>query len=179
MQKRAGATLHVCDTQTNADGVRVWEWPGGSHRKGNTVYARPVVNTEFNSRPWIITGTLYGQRWVYGELIVAGGEAPSVFGWIGRNYLHHLHCYTSFFNTSNGKIAGTSRGERFTSNPSFTSAKYRGQHWVWGKATNAKRAGWVGRNWLTKNSCSSGACHYTIKQSGINEWYLPGGADGP
>jgi hypothetical protein len=181
LPERAGATLHVCEYVTKTTGIAAWEWPGGGHRPGNIVATRALIQVAFQSRPWIGTSTFRGQRWIYGAMKIpaSAGGTIDVFGWVGRNYLIDQHCHTGFFETSNGKKGSTSRGEKFTSNPSFSTRKYRGQQWVWGKATHARLPGWVGRNYLTRNSCSSGVCHYTIKQSGIHLWILPGGKDGP
>jgi hypothetical protein len=174
-------TLYVCDYVTTTTGIAAWEWPGGSNRDGNIVATRAFISVAFDSRPWISSDTLWGQRWIYGAMRIpsGGGGTVDVYGWVGRNYLTDTHCYTTFYFTSNAKKATTSYGERFTSNPSFTSDTYRGQTWVWGKAASASLPGFVGRNWLTKTGCSSGACHYTINQSNIHEWVLPGGSAGP
>jgi hypothetical protein len=174
-------TLYVCDYVTSTTGIAAWEWPGGSNRPGNIVATRALLQVAFDSRPWISTDSLWGQRWIYGAMRIpsGGGGVVDVFGWVGRNYLTDTHCYTGYYSTSNAKKATTSQGEHFTSYPAYTSDTYRGQHWVWGKAASASLPGWVGRSWLNLTGCSSGACHYTITQSNIHEWVLPGGSAGP
>ena len=61
-------------------------------------------------------------------------------------------------------IATTSTGDPFTSEPSEVSATFQGQTWVWGVDPYVTSlAGWVGSTWLTRDSCTSSACYYTIK----------------
>ena len=170
-------TLFFCDYVTH-DNIAIWEWPGGSGRSGNHEWAR-VLGVGFNSIPWISSATINGQRWIYGAALIPGTNGVNhIFGWIGRNYLNLQTCGTSSFSSSNISNANTSVGEGFTSNPSETSARFRGQNWVWGIAARASKAGWVGRNYLTSTGCNSSGCHYKIKFSGIHEWVAPGGAAG-
>jgi hypothetical protein len=181
----SSADLYFCDYDIGANNIALWNWPGGSGRSGNTVNVRiGAAGLAFNSIPWISSGTISGQRWIYGEALIpnaeSGGGIEYVFGWVGRNYLDLNECGTDSFVTSNGQITNTSYGDPFSSEPSEVSASYQGQTWVYGVdpyATNA--AGWVGSSWLTLSSCNSSGCFYTIKASNTHEWYLPGGAAGP
>jgi hypothetical protein len=181
----SSADLYFCDYDIGANNIALWNWPGGSGRSGNTVNVRiGAAGLAFNSIPWISSGTISGQRWIYGEALIpnaeSGGGIEYVFGWVGRNYLDLNECGTDSFVTSNGQITNTSYGDPFSSEPSEVSASYQGQTWVYGVdpyASNA--AGWVGSSWLTLSSCNSSGCFYTINASNTHEWYLPGGAAGP
>jgi hypothetical protein len=174
----ASATLYACDYNTQPSYTTVWEFPGGSSRPGgNTAYETTSISKPFNSIPWISTNTVYGQRWIYGEINPYYGGA---YGWVGRNYLIDARCFTGTFQVSNYAISGSHYGDQFYSQPSEVSASYQGQTWVWGIDPYATGyAGWVGRSWLTLDSCNSSGCFYSINASNIHEWRLPGGAAGP
>jgi hypothetical protein len=184
----SSSDLYFCDYDIGANNIALWNFPGGSGRSGNTVNVRiGAAGLAFNSIPWISSGTVNGQRWIYGVALVpnasiggAGGGSEYIYGWVGRNYLNIAECGTDWFVNSNGQITNTSYGDPFSSEPSEVSASYQGQTWVYGVdpyASNA--AGWVGSSWLTLSSCNSSGCFYTIKASNTHEWYLPGGAAGP
>jgi hypothetical protein len=182
----ATVNLYFCDYDTNGDNIAAWEWPGGAGRSGNTAETRAASPIGFNSIPWISSGTINGQRWIYGAMLVpsasGGGSIEYVYGWVGRNYLNIINqCGSDYFSTSNGETATTNVGDPFSSEPSEVSATFQGQTWVWGVDPYVTtQAGWVGRNWLTLDSCTSSGCFYTIKNDGvIHEWVLPGGSPGP
>jgi hypothetical protein len=182
----ATADLYFCDYDTNGDNIAAWEWPGGAGRSGNTAYVRAASPIGFNSIPWISSGTINGQRWIYGAMLIpsasGGGSIEYVYGWVGRDYLNIINqCGYDYFSTSNAVIATTSTGDPFSSEPSEISATFQGQTWVWGEDPYVStRAGWVGSSWLTLDSCTSSGCFYTIKNDGvIHEWVLPGGSPGP
>jgi hypothetical protein len=182
----ATVNLYFCDYDTNGDNIAAWEWPGGAGRSGNTAYARAASPIGFNSIPWISSGTINGQRWIYGAMLIpsasGGGSIEYVYGWVGRNYLNIINqCGTDYFSVSNAVTATTSTGDPFSSEPSEVSATFQGQTWVWGEDPYVStRAGWVGSSWLTLDSCTSSGCFYTIKNAGvIHEWVLPGGSPGP
>jgi hypothetical protein len=178
----ASDTLFFCDYNIASDNIAVWEWPGGAGRSGNHVFVRVRKNIGFNSIPWISSGVVNGQRWIYGAALVvdALGHIEDLFGWVGKNFLTTPRCDKTGFQTSNSKLSGTHKGDDFVSKPNMVSPSFRGQTWVWGVDPFASnRAGWVGRTWLTLRSCSGGQCFYTVKAPNINIWLLPGGGSGP
>ena len=170
------ARLYGCEYGIKTLGTRVWEFPGGSRRKGNRSYAHTVNGTPFNSIPYIITGKVYRQRWVYGEL----ETATATFGWVSRSNLTQIRCEYDFYITNNNWVAKTAYGDPFASEPYTHTGKFRGQTWVWGIDPFAtKRAGWVARSALKESSCNSSGCFYDISAQKNREWILPGGSDGP
>jgi hypothetical protein len=178
--------LYFCDYTIASDNIAVWKWPGGASRSGgNTADVRLLKGVAFNSIPWISTGTVDGQRWIYGVALIpsseSGGSLEYVYGWVGIDYLDHaLPCGYDYFSTSNQVTTGTHYGDPFTSSPAETSASYQGQTWVFGEDPFANgNTGWIGRKYLTLSSCTSSGCYYDINASNIREWILPGGADGP
>jgi hypothetical protein len=175
--------LYFCDYTIASDNIAVWKWPGGASRSGgNTADVRVLKGVAFNSIPWISTGTVNGQRWIYGFAIIATTSGTAYeYGWVGIDYLTHaLPCGYDYFSTSNQVTTGTHYGDPFTSSPAETSASYQGQTWVFGEDPFANgRTGWVGRKYLTLSSCTSSGCYYDINASNIREWILPGGVDGP
>ena len=174
--------LYFCDYTVASNIVTLWKWPGGPNRTGgNTSDIRVLKGVAFNSIPWISTGTIKGQRWIYGVAIVASTAGPAYFyGWVGIDYLKHaLPCGWDWFGTSNAKTTGTHYGDPFASAPAETSASYQGQTWVFGEDPFANgRTGWIGRKYLKLTSCTSSGCYYDINARNIREWILPGGADG-
>jgi hypothetical protein len=171
------SSLYACDYSTQNSYTGVWDFPGGPSRPGNKTNDHTYSSRPFNSIPWISSVTVYGQRWIYGQLDPYVGGA---YGWVGKNYLTNTNCFTSTFQTSNYAISGSHQGDPFSSQPSEVSATYQGQTWVWGIDPYAtSHAGWIGRKWLTLSSCNSSGCYYTINASNIREWRLPGGAGGP
>jgi len=178
----ASDTLYFCDYDIAFDNIAVWFWPGGAGRSGNHAFTRVLKGIAFNSIPWISSGTVNGQRWIYGAALIpdSTGRLVPAYGWVGKGYLSTPRCDTAGFQTSNAKVAGTHQGDDFVSNPNTVSPSFRGQTWVWGVDPFASsHPGWVGRTWLTLNSCSGGQCFYSIKQPNINIWVLPGGGSGP
>lgn len=170
----AAVKLHFCDYSVVNRPVKEWEYPGGSSRKGNVSVAK-TESTPFNSIPSIVSRKVYGQKWIYGELIPYQGGP---YGWIGQEYLSGK-CGTQYFEGTNTSIAKVTDGDPFSSEPSEISASYRGQTWVWGIDPYAThKAGWMGRKYLTLDSCNSSGCFYNIKVS-TREWLLPGGSKGP
>jgi hypothetical protein len=171
------ATLHACYYEIKATGTHVWEFPGGSSRRGNRSYAKTIRGVDFNSIPYILSPKVYGQQWVYGALHLASG---SVYGWVGRSSLIQNRCLTNTFQTTNTSVAKTGLGDPFSSEPYAHTGNFRGQNWVYGIDPFAsKRAGWVGRNDLKESSCNSSGCFYDISARNIHEWILPGGSNGP
>jgi hypothetical protein len=174
--------LYFCDYDIAFDNIAVWAFPGGADRSGNRAFTRVLKGIAFNSIPWISSGTVNGQRWIYGAALIPDsvGRLVPMYGWVGKGYLSPPRCDTAGFQTSNQKIAGTHQGDDFVSNPNTVSPSFRGQTWVWGSDPfAANRPGWVGRTWLTLNSCSGGQCFYKINGPNINMWILPGGGSGP
>jgi hypothetical protein len=175
--------LYFCDYSINSSIVPLWKWPGGPHRTGgNTSEVRVLKNVAFNSIPEISTGTINGQKWIYGVAIISSTAGPAYFyGWVGINYLRHaLPCGWDWFVTSNAATTGTHYGDPFASQPAETSASYQGQTWVFGEDPFGNgRTGWIGRKYLKLASCTSHGCYYDISARGVNEWFLPGGSDGP
>ncbi len=173
--------LYFCDYLVAYDNIAAWEWPGGAGRSGNTAYIRVDQFTGFNAIPWISSGTINGQRWIYGAMLLPETSGLAyVYGWVGRNYLNIQQCGNDTFSSSNAVITGTHYGDPFSSQPSEVSATFRGQTWVWGvDPFAANKAGWVGRSWLTLDSCDSSGCFYTINASNIHSWLEVGGAPGP
>jgi hypothetical protein len=172
--------LYFCDYSTGGN-IAAWEWPGGGNRSGNTVYVRVASPVEFNSIPWISSVTVNGQRWIYGAMLIPSTSGIGyIFGWVGRDYLTIQQCGTTGFASSNILITGTHYGDPFASQPAEISAPYRGQTWVWGEDPySTTKAGWVGSDWLTLDSCTSSGCYYTINTSNIRAWIEPGGDSGP
>lgn len=175
--------LYFCDYSTTASIVDVWKWPGGPHRTGgNRSDIRVLKYTAFNSIPEISTGTINGQKWIYGAAISATTSGPAYFyGWVGIDYLRHaIPCGWDWFATSNGTTTGTHYGDPFASQPAETSASYQGQTWVFGEDPFGNgNTGWIGRKYLKLDSCTSHGCYYNITARGVNEWFLPGGSNGP
>lgn len=170
------ARLYGCDYEIKAFGTHVWEFPGGSKRKGNRSYAHTVNGTPFNSIPYIITSKVYRQRWVYGQL----KTATATFGWVSRSNLTQIECGYDYYSTNNAWIAKTAYGDPFASEPYTHTGKFRGQTWVWGiDAFASQHAGWVARNDLKESSCNSSGCFYDISANNVREWILPGGSNGP
>jgi hypothetical protein len=173
----SSAKLYACYYDIGSSPVRVWRYPGGGSRKGNTAVAT-TVSHPFNSIPYISSGKVYGQHWVYGELGVYP-PGDGAFGWVGRNYLSQIRCLTNTFQVSNGAVETTHPDDPFSSEPSEVSASFRGQTWVWGVDPFVSNTpGWIGRNYLKLSSCNSSGCFYDVKGSGIREWMEPGGAAG-
>lgn len=174
--------LYFCDYTIASDNIALWKWPGGASRTGgNSADVRVLKGVAFNSIPWISTGTINGQRWIYGVALVPGTSGIEYYyGWVGIDYLvHALPCGWEWFVTSNMKTTGTHYGDPFSSQPAETSASYQGQTWVFGEDPFANgQTGWIGRKYLTLSSCTSSGCYYDINAKNINEWILPGGADG-
>jgi hypothetical protein len=171
--------LYFCDYDTGSL-IAAWAWPGGAGRSGNTAYVRVASPVQFNSIPWISSVTVDGQRWIYGAMLIPDTSGIGyVFGWVGRNYLSIIECGNDYFDSSNIVITGTHYGDPFASQPSEVSATFQGQTWVWGEDPYATtKPGWVGRDWLTLDSCTSSGCYYTINTSNIHLWIEPGGAPG-